>query len=208
VRTIGVVTVARSDYGIYLPLLHMIQADPDLKLHLIVAGMHLSPAFGLTVNAIEADGFEIGERVEMLLSSDSPSGIGRSMGLGIIGFAQAYAHFRPDILVVLGDRFEMYTAALAALPYKIPVAHIHGGELTEGAIDDALRHSITKLSHQHFVATEEYGRRVLQLGEEPWRIVVSGAPGLDNIAWKACHSLLANMITRHPMISVQKCIRC
>lgn len=181
-RTISIVTVARSDYGIYLPLLRKIQADPDLRLHLIVAGMHLSPEFGLTVKAIEADGFEIGERVEMLISSDTPEGIAKSMGLGTIGFAQAYAYFRPDILVVLGDRFEMHAAALAALPFKIPVAHIHGGEITQGAIDDALRHSMTKLSHLHFVSTQEYARRVMQLGEEPWRIVVSGALSLDNIS--------------------------
>jgi UDP-N-acetylglucosamine 2-epimerase (non-hydrolysing)/GDP/UDP-N,N'-diacetylbacillosamine 2-epimerase (hydrolysing) len=113
-----VVTVARSDYGIYLPLLRRIQADPDLTLHLIVAGMHLSPQFGLTVNAIEADGFEIGERVEMLLSSDTPEAISKSMGLGAIGFAQAYGRSRPDVLVVLGDRFEMHAAALAALPFR------------------------------------------------------------------------------------------
>ena len=180
-RTIGVVTVARSDYGIYRPVLKRIEADPDLRLHLIVSAMHLSPEFGLTVRMIEADGFEIAERVEMLLSSDSPEGIAKSMGLGAIGFAQAYARYRPDLLVVLGDRFEMYSAALAALPFKIPVAHIHGGEITQGAIDDSLRHSMTKLSHLHFVSTEEYGRRVAQLGEEPWRITVSGAPGLDNL---------------------------
>lgn len=180
-RTIGVVTVARSDYGIYLPLLQKIQADPDLRLHLIVAGMHLSPEFGLTVKSIEADGFEIGERLEMLLSSDTPEGIAKSMGMGIFGFAQAYAGFRPDILVVLGDRFEMHAAALAALPFKIPVAHIHGGEITQGVIDDALRHSITKLSHLHFVSTREYARRVIQLGEEPWRVTISGAPSLDNL---------------------------
>jgi UDP-N-acetylglucosamine 2-epimerase (non-hydrolysing)/GDP/UDP-N,N'-diacetylbacillosamine 2-epimerase (hydrolysing) len=180
-RTLGVVTVARSDYGIYLPLLRKIQADPDLQLHLIVAGMHLSPEFGLTAEAIEADDFEISERVEMLLSSDTPTGIAKSMGLGTIGFSQAYSRFRPDMLVVLGDRFEMHTAALAALPFKIPVAHIHGGELTQGVIDDALRHCITKLSHIHFVATEEYGRRVLQMGEESWRIIVSGALSLDNL---------------------------
>jgi len=180
-RTIGVVTVARSDYGIYLPLLCKIRADPDLQLHLVVGGMHLSPEFGLTVEAIEADGFEIAERVEMLLSSDTPEGIAKSMGLGTIGFAQAYARFRPDILVVLGDRFEMHAAAIAALPFKIPVAHIHGGEVTQGAIDDALRHSMTKLSHMHFVSTQEYARRVIQLGEEPWRVIVSGAPSLDNL---------------------------
>lgn len=180
-RTIGVVTVARSDYGIYLPLLRKILADPDLRLYLIVAGMHLSPEFGLTVKAIEADGFEIGERVEMLLSSDTPEGIAKSMGLGTIGFAQTYARFRPDILVVLGDRFEMHAAAVAALPFKIPVAHIHGGEVTEGAFDNALRHSLTKLCHLHFVSTEEYARRVIQMGEEPWRVTVAGAPGLDNL---------------------------
>lgn len=180
-RTIGVVTVARSDYGIYLPVLRKIKADPGLQLKLIVSGMHLSPEFGLTVKTIEHDGFEIGERVEMLLSSDTPEGIAKSMGLGTIGFAQLYARSRPDILVVLGDRFEMHAAALAALPFKIPVAHIHGGEVTQGAIDDSLRHSITKFSHLHFVATRDYARRLFQLGEEPWRITVSGAPSLDNL---------------------------
>jgi UDP-N-acetylglucosamine 2-epimerase (non-hydrolysing)/GDP/UDP-N,N'-diacetylbacillosamine 2-epimerase (hydrolysing) len=165
-----------------LPLLRKIYADPELKLHLIASGMHLSPEFGLTVATIEEDGFEIAERIEMLLSSDAPEGISKSMGLGVIGFAQAYARFRPDILLVLGDRFEMYAAALAALPFKVPVAHIHGGEITQGAIDDALRHSITKLSHLHFVATRDYAKRVMQLGEEPWRVTVSGAPSLDNLS--------------------------
>jgi UDP-hydrolysing UDP-N-acetyl-D-glucosamine 2-epimerase len=182
VRTIGVVTTGRSDYGIYVPVLAQIQADPDLALHLIVSGMHLSPEFGLTVRSIEADGFEINERVEMLLSSDTPEGIAKSMGLGLIGFAQVYARTHLDLLVVLGDRFEMHAAALAALPFKIPVAHIHGGEVTQGAIDDSLRHSMTKLSHLHFVGTEAYARRVIQLGEEPWRVTVSGAPSLDNLA--------------------------
>ena len=180
-RTTGVVTVARSDFGMYVPVLHCIQADPDLKLHLIVSGMHLAPEFGSTVKDIESDGFEIGQRVEMLLSSDTPEGVAKSMGLGVIGYAQAYARVRPDILVVLGDRFEMHAAALAALPFKIPIAHIHGGELTQGAMDDALRHSMTKLSHLHFVSTEEYAQRVRQLGEEPWRITVSGSPSLDNL---------------------------
>ncbi len=180
-RTIGVVTVGRSDYSIYLPILRKIQGDPDLKLHLIVSGMHLAPEFGLTIKIIEADGFKVGERVEMLLSSDTPEAIAKSMGLGTIGFAQAYARFRPDILLVLGDRFEMHAAVVAALSFKIPMAHIHGGEITQGAIDDALRHSITKLSHLHFVSTQEYAQRVIQMGEEPWRVVVSGAPSLDNL---------------------------
>jgi UDP-N-acetylglucosamine 2-epimerase (non-hydrolysing)/GDP/UDP-N,N'-diacetylbacillosamine 2-epimerase (hydrolysing) len=176
-----VVTVARSDYGIYIPVLREIERDPALKLHLIVSGMHLSPEFGNTVSLIREDGFAVGDSVEMPLSSDTPCGIAKSMGTGTAGYAESFSRIRPDILVVLGDRFEMHAAALAALPFKIPVAHIHGGELTFGAIDDALRHCITKLSHLHFPATEEYARRVIQMGEEPWRVTVSGAPGLDHL---------------------------
>ena len=205
-RTIGVVTVSRSDYGIYLPVLRKLQADPELRLYLIVAGTHLSPEFGLTVKSIESDGFDIAERVEMLLSSDTPEGIVKSMGLGVIGFAQGYARFRPDILLVLGDRFEMHAAALAALPFKIPVGHIHGGEITQGAIDDALRHSMTKLSHLHFVATEEYARRIMQMGEEPWRVIVSGAPSLDNLknvqllSRKELEALLGFRLDKDPLL--------
>ncbi len=180
-RTIGIVTVSRSDYSIYLPILRSVQTDSELKMCLFVAGTHFSPEFGMTSAAIAADGFEIGERVDTFLASDTPEAIAKSMGLGVTGFSQAYARSTPDLLVVLGDRFEMHAAALAALPFKIPVAHIHGGELTEGAIDDALRHSITKLSHLHFVSTPSYARRVIQLGEEPWRVVVCGAPSLDNL---------------------------
>lgn len=180
-RTVGVVTTSRADYGIYLPILKRIQSDPDLKLRLLVTGMHLSPEFGMTARAIEEDGFEIASKVEMLLSSDTPAGISKSIGLGVIGFSQAYSDFRPDILLVLGDRFEMLAAAVAAMPFKIPVAHIHGGELTEGAIDESIRHSITKMSHLHFASTETYAKRIIQMGEEPWRVTVSGAPGLDNL---------------------------
>lgn len=180
-RTIGVVTGSRSDYGILLPLLRAISNEPSLKLSLFVTGMHLSPEFGLTVKLIEADGFRIGERIEALLASDTPEGITKSMGLGTIGFAQAYVRTRPDLLVVLGDRFEVHAAAVAALPFKIPIAHVHGGESTEGAFDDALRHSMTKLSHLHFTATQEYAQRVIQMGEEPWRVTVCGALGLDNL---------------------------
>lgn len=180
-RTIGVVTTSRSDYGIFRPVLRAIRAAQELTLYLYATGMHLSPEFGMTVKEIEKDGFEVGERIETLLSSESPSGLATSMGLGVVGFAQAYTRSRPDILLVLGDRFDMHAAVVAALPFKIPVAHIHGGELTKGAIDDAIRHSITKMSHLHFVATETYARRVIQMGEEPWRVVVSGAPGLDNL---------------------------
>jgi len=175
-----VITVARSDYGIYLPILRRIKADPQLRLWLIVTGAHLLPEFGLTVKEIEAE-FEIHERVQMLLAADSPEAVAKSMGLGLVGFAQSFARVRPDILLVLGDRFEMHAAALAALPFKIPTAHLHGGELSLGAIDDALRHSLTKLSHLHFVSTETYARRVRQMGEESWRVVVCGAPALDQI---------------------------
>lgn len=180
-RDIGLVTTGRADYGIYSPVLKLIKADPELNLHLIVSGMHLSPEFGLTVREIEAEGYEIGDRIETLLSSDSPEGISKSMGLALIGYSQAFARSHIDLLVVLGDRFEMHAAALAALPFKIPVAHIHGGEITQGAIDDALRHSITKLSHIHFVATKNFADRVIQLGEEPWRVTITGAPSLDNL---------------------------
>ncbi len=180
-RTVGVVTVARSDYGIYLPILRQLQREPALRPMLIAAGMHLSPYFGLTVKAIEQDGFRVDERVEMLVASDTPEGVAKSLGLGIIGFAQVYARSRPDILLIMGDRYEMLAAASAALPFKVPVAHIHGGESTQGAIDEAIRHSITKMAHLHFASTEVYAQRLIQMGEEPWRVAVSGAPGLDNL---------------------------
>jgi UDP-hydrolysing UDP-N-acetyl-D-glucosamine 2-epimerase len=180
-RTIGVVTVSRSDYGIYQPVLRRIRKDPDLRLHIFASGMHLSPDFGLTVQVIRQDGFKIEDCIEMLLSSDTPEGLGKSVGLGIIGFAQAYARFRPDILLVLGDRYEMFAAVVAALPFKIPIAHIHGGESTEGLIDEAIRHSITKMSHMHFASTGHYAKRIVQMGEDPSRVIISGAPSLDNI---------------------------
>jgi UDP-hydrolysing UDP-N-acetyl-D-glucosamine 2-epimerase len=181
-KTIGVVTGSRSDYGGLRPILKRIAADPELKLLLFVTGMHLSPEFGLTVEAIEADGFEVNERVEMLIGSDTPQAIGNSVGLGVLGFSQVYSRTRPDILVVLGDRFETLAAVVAALPFNIPVAHISGGEITEGVIDDAIRHSITKMSHLHFVGMDEYRDRVIQMGEEPWRVTVTGEPALDTLA--------------------------
>jgi UDP-N-acetylglucosamine 2-epimerase (non-hydrolysing)/GDP/UDP-N,N'-diacetylbacillosamine 2-epimerase (hydrolysing) len=180
-RKIGVVTVSRSDYGIYLPVLQAIRQEPVLELCLFVSGTHLLSGFGKTIDLIGADGFKAAERVEMLLAADSPEGIAHSMGMGLIGFSSAYNRQAPDILLVLGDRFEMHAAALAALPFRIPVAHIHGGEESLGAFDNSLRHSITKLSHIHFASTEEYARRIIQMGEEPWRVIVSGAPSLDNL---------------------------
>ena len=190
-RTIGVVTGSRADYGIYRPLLQDITADAGLELLLYVTGTHLCPEFGETAEAIEADGFPIAERVEAILASDTPQSIAKSMGLGTIGFGQVFAKRRPDLLLVLGDRFEMHAAALAALPFKIPVAHIHGGESTEGAFDDALRHSMTKLSHLHFASTEVYRQRIIGMGEEPWRVTMSGAMSLDNL-------------TRMPLLSIEE----
>lgn len=181
-RTIGVVTVGRSDYGIYRSLLDAISADPELQLRLFVSGAHLSSEHGRTVQAIEAEGRPIAEVVDMLVAEDSPAAVAKSMGLGVIGFADALRRSRPDLLVVLGDRFEMFAATAAAVPMLIPLAHIHGGEVTEGAIDEQFRHAMTKMSHLHFVSTAEHGRRVRQMGEEPWRITVSGAPGLDALA--------------------------
>jgi UDP-hydrolysing UDP-N-acetyl-D-glucosamine 2-epimerase len=180
-RTVGAVTAARSDFGIYRPILRRIQSDPDLDLSLIVTGTHLSARFGMTVQAIEEEGFFVHERVDILEPSDAPDGISRSIGRGVIGFAEVYGRSRPDILLIVGDRYEMLAAVVASLPFKIPVAHVHGGESTEGAIDEAIRHSITKMAHLHFASTDEYARRIVQMGEEPWRVTTSGAPGLDNL---------------------------
>jgi UDP-hydrolysing UDP-N-acetyl-D-glucosamine 2-epimerase len=187
-RTIGVVTVGRSDYGIYLPLLRRFEKEPGLKLQLFVSGAHLARAHGRTVQEIERDGFPIAARIPILRSSDAPRDVATATGKAVAGFGRAFEQHRPDILVVLGDRYEMHAAALAALPFNIPVAHLYGGELTEGAFDDALRHSMTKLSHLHFVSTRQYRRRVLQLGEERSRVHLCGALSLDKlrtIEWMA-----------------------
>jgi UDP-N-acetylglucosamine 2-epimerase (non-hydrolysing)/GDP/UDP-N,N'-diacetylbacillosamine 2-epimerase (hydrolysing) len=180
-RKICIVTGTRAEYGLLYWLMKEIKGDPALELQVIVTGMHLSPEFGLTYKKIEEDGFRIDEKVETLLSSDTPVGIAKSVGLGVIGFADALARQKPDILVVLGDRFEILATAQAAMIARIPIAHIHGGETTEGAIDEAIRHAITKMSHFHFTAAEPYRRRVIQLGEAPERVMNYGAPGLDNI---------------------------
>lgn len=180
-RKICVVTGTRAEYGLLYWLMREIQDDPDLRLQIIATGAHLSPEFGLTYKKIEDDGFKISEKVEMLLSSDTPVGIAKSIGLATIGFADAFQHLHPDILVLLGDRFEILAAAQTAMVARIPIAHLHGGELTEGLIDDAIRHSVTKMSHFHFVANETYRQRVIQLGEHPDRVFNFGTPGLDNI---------------------------
>jgi len=181
-RTIGVVTVARSDYGHLVPLLEALRDTPGITLQLYVAGAHLSPRFGETVSAIEADGWPISARVETIGASDAAVEVAAGTGAGVAGFARAFAAGRPDLIVVLGDRAEMLAAAVAALPLAIPVAHLHGGEVTEGAIDEQARHAITKLAHLHFPAAEPYARRIRQMGEEPWRVHCVGAPGLDRFA--------------------------
>lgn len=180
-RKICVITGTRAEYGLLRCVMQGIKDDPALTLQVIATGMHLSPEFGLTWREIEHDGFAIDHKVEMLTSSDTSVGIAKSMGLGMIGFADALQTLQPDLVLVLGDRFEIFAAVSAAMVARIPIAHLHGGEATEGLIDEAIRHSITKMSHLHFVAAEEYRRRVIQLGEQPSRVLLVGGLGIDNI---------------------------
>jgi GDP/UDP-N,N'-diacetylbacillosamine 2-epimerase (hydrolysing) len=180
-RKICVITGTRAEYGLLRWVMQGIKDDSELKLQVIATGMHLSPEFGLTYREIEKDGFKIDRKVEMLTSSDTPVGIAKSMGLGLIGFADALNELGPDLIVVLGDRFEIFAAVAAALVARIPVAHLHGGETTQGAFDEAFRHSITKMSHLHFVAAEVYRQRVIQLGEQPERVLLVGGLGIDSI---------------------------
>ena len=180
-KRIGIMTGTRAEYGLLKSLMQEINKDNDLELYLIVSGMHLSPEFGMTYKEIEEDGFEINAKVEMLLSSDSPAGISKSIGLGVIGFADEFQRADLDMLILLGDRYEALSAAISAMVMRIPIAHLHGGELTEGAIDEGIRHSITKMSYLHFTSTEQYRNRVIQLGENPERVFYVGALGVENI---------------------------
>jgi UDP-hydrolysing UDP-N-acetyl-D-glucosamine 2-epimerase len=178
-RMICVVTTTRADYGLLKYLMQEIREDPDLVLQIIATGMHLSGEFGRTVDAIEQDGFHVNRCVEMLLSSDSETAIIKSMGVAMISFADVLQEVRPDIIVLLGDRFEIVPVALSAVVHRIPVAHLHGGETSEGAMDESFRHAVTKLSSIHFPATEAYRRRIIRMGEAPDRVHTFGAPGLD-----------------------------
>ena len=180
-RNVCVVTGTRAEYGLLLPLIKLINEDEAFGLKIIATGMHLSPEFGMTYREIEEDGFIINKKIEILLSSDTSVGISKSIGLGIISFSEAYAELSPDIIILLGDRFELFAASVAAQVFRIPIAHIHGGETTLGAIDEAFRHSITKMSHLHFTSTKIYRRRVIQLGEKPERVFNVGALGVENI---------------------------
>lgn len=180
-RKICIVTGTRAEYGLLRWVMEGIRNSPKLELQVIATGMHLSPEFGLTYREIEKDGFSIDRKVEMLLSSDTPVGIAKSMGLCSVGFADAFHELNPDLILILGDRFELFSAVSVAMVSRIPVAHLHGGEATEGIIDESIRHSITKMSHLHFVAAEEYKKRVIQLGEQPDRVFNVGGLGIDNI---------------------------
>jgi UDP-N-acetylglucosamine 2-epimerase (non-hydrolysing) len=197
IKKVAVFTGTRAEYGLLYWLLKDIQSDSELKLQLLVSGMHLSPEFGCTYTQIEKDGFKIDEKIEILLSSDSSVGVAKSMGLGVLGFADALDRLKPDTLVILGDRFEALAAAQTAMILKIPVVHLHGGEITEGAYDDAIRHAITKLSYLHGTSTEEYRQRVIQLGEAPERVINVGAIGLDHLARSEMLSLkkIANSLS-------------
>ena len=180
-RRICIVTGTRAEYGLLRGIIEGVRDDSAFELQLLVTGTHLSPEFGLTHREIEADNIPIQERVEILLSADTATGVSKAIGLGLIGFSDAYQRLNPDIVVLLGDRFEILAAATAALVAGIPIAHIHGGETTEGAFDEAIRHSVTKMSHLHFVAAKPYRDRVIQLGEAPDRVFLVGGLGIDAI---------------------------
>ena len=180
-RKICVVTSSRADYGLLYWLIKAIHDDPVLELQLVATGMQCAPSFGLTYKVIEQDGFMVADTVEMLLESDTPASISKSIGLGLIGFADTFQRLRPDIVVILGDRYEILAVAIAAMNAQIPIAHIAGGESTEGGVDEAIRHSLTKMALFHFPAAEEQRQRIIQMGEDPSRIYCYGKPGLDNL---------------------------
>jgi len=180
-RRVCVVTGSRAEYGLLFWVLRELRDDPAFALQLVVTGMHLAAEFGHTVDAIEQDGFAVARRVEMLVAGDSPAATARSIALGVVGMSDALEQLAPEIVVVLGDRFEIFAAAQACLVHKVPLAHIAGGDTTEGAIDEAMRHAITKMAHVHFATNEESARRLRQLGEDPTRIHVVGSPGLDHL---------------------------
>jgi len=180
-KRICVVTGSRAEYGLLYWVLRDLQAEASIELQLVVTGMHLAPEFGLTVRQIEQDGFPIARRVEMLLSSDTPGGVAKSIGMGVIGMSDAFEQLQPNVVLVLGDRFEILAAAQACLMHGIPLAHIAGGDVTEGAFDESIRHAITKMAHVHFVTNDLSARRVRQLGEDPCRIHCVGSPGLDHL---------------------------
>lgn len=180
-KKICVLTATRAEYGLLKPIIIRLRSIPEFDVRVVVTGAHLSPEFGLTYREIEQDGINIDEKIEILLSNDTPAAVSKSMGLAMISFADYFAKQKPDMLVVLGDRYETLAVCCAAMNEKIPIAHLYGGETTEGAVDESIRHAITKLSYLHFTSTEEYRRRVIQLGEQPDRVFCTGAIGVENV---------------------------
>lgn len=180
-KRICIVTATRAEYGLLKNIILKLKKNSDFEVNIVATGMHLSPEFGFTYKEIEKDGLEIDEKIEILLSSDTPVSISKSMGLALISFAEYFSRKRPDIVIILGDRFEMLSVCCAAMNERIPIAHLYGGETTEGAVDESIRHSISKMSYLHFTANEEYGKRVIQLGENPERVFNVGAMGVENI---------------------------
>jgi UDP-N-acetylglucosamine 2-epimerase (non-hydrolysing) len=201
-KKIAVFTGTRAEYGLLYWLIKDIQSDDELALQLLVSGTHLSPDFGNTYSQIEQDGFTIDEKIEILLSSDTAVGVAKSMGLGVLGFTDALNRLQPDALVILGDRFEALAAAQTAMILRIPVVHLHGGEITEGAYDDAIRHAITKLSYLHCTSTDESRKRVIQLGETPSRVKNVGAIGLDHLA--RSHFMTVDELSKSLSFSLKK----
>lgn len=205
-RTLGIITTSRADYGIYKPLLRKLSAQPDFRVKLLVGGTHLLPQFGMTVREIEQDKFEIAQRVKVPIWTGSPESIAQAMGKTTAGFAKVFARNKFDLVVVLGDRFEMHAAAVATLPFLLPLAHIAGGSVTAMAFDDSFRHSITKFSHLHFPETKLYAKRILAMGEEPWRITVTGALALDHLnhmewlSWDALRERFRIRFVEKPII--------
>lgn len=180
-KKISILTATRAEYGLLKPIIEKLSSIPEFDVRVVVTGAHLSPEFGLTYKEIEQDGIVIDEKIEMLLSADTPAAISKSMGLALISFADYFERLKPDMLIVLGDRYETLAVCIAAMNQRIPIAHLYGGETTEGAVDESIRHAITKLSYLHFTSTDEYRGRVIQLGEQPSRVFTVGAVGIENI---------------------------
>ena len=180
-KKISILTATRAEYGLLKPIILKLNQIEEFEVKIVATGAHLSPEFGLTYKEIEEDGFTIDRKIEMLVSADTPSSISKSMGLAMISFADYFCEISPDLLIVLGDRYETLAVVIAAMNQKIPIVHLYGGETTEGAIDEAIRHAITKLSYIHCTSTEEYRKRVIQLGEDPMRVFNVGAIGIENV---------------------------
>lgn len=180
-KKVCVVTGSRAEYGILKPIIQKLSCEQNIELQIVATGMHLSTEFGLTYKEIENDGYKINEKIEIVLSSDTAVGVSKAMGLGMISFAESFQRLQPDLVILLGDRYEIFSVASAAMIGRIPIAHLHGGELTQGAIDESIRHAITKMSYLHFTSTESYRKRVIQLGESPDRVYNVGALGVENI---------------------------